>query len=295
MQLRPFLKLIRFKNLLMVFITLILTKYSFINSFAPQNLSIVQFSILAVSILLITAGGYIINDIFDIETDTINKPNAVFIEKNIAKKSAFQLYIIFTIIGVLLGVFLSFSVDKPIYSFVFIGTAIGLYLYSQTLKKLPLIGNLTVSLLISTSIYIVYLFEVSITFTYLQNSLFIYIIFSFLTTLIREIVKDIEDIDGDYQQKMNTLPILIGRKRAKMVAFILTGFLFVFTIVVSRILVVKSMLFFGYSIVFTVLPLSYLLFRLWEASTKKQFAYISNILKIIMLFGILSMLLFQFI
>ena len=82
-----FFQLIRYKNLLMVLLTMILTKYALINSFiSDPSLTSIDFIILSLSILFITAGGYIINDLYDIEADTINKPLKVYISKSISKK-----------------------------------------------------------------------------------------------------------------------------------------------------------------------------------------------------------------
>ncbi len=280
----------------MVIFTLILTKYALINSIIkPSFLTHLQFSIFSMSIVLITAGGYIINDIFDIEADKINKPTIVFIDKTISKKNGFVLYYSFSFIGLLLGIYLSFSAYKPIYSFIFIGITIGLYIYSKLLKRIPIIGNIFVSILISLSLFLLYFFDASKESSLLFNIILIYIIFSFITTLIREMIKDIEDINGDYQQKMQTLPIVIGRKRAKNVVLVVTSILFIFTVVVTRFLFDESKLFFWYSILFTFVPLTYFLIKLWDAKTKRHYFFLSNLMKIIMLFGILSMVLFQFI
>ncbi len=295
-----FLKLIRYKNLLMVFITLVLTKYALIHSFiSPSFLTDYQFIILLFSIIFITASGYIINDIFDLKADKINKPNKVYIKKTISKNSAWKSYFLMVLIGVFLGVYLSFSVNKIEYSFTFIGTAIGLFLYSKYLKKLPLIGNVFVAILIGLSIFILYLFDIKKINTSdnlsLERTVCIYIIFSFLTTLIREIIKDIEDIDGDYLQKMKTLPIVIGRNRTRNIILTITLFTFVFTVVITRFLFENYKLFFWYSIIFISCPLIYFLMKLRNAKSKKEYHLLSNLMKIIMLFGILSMTLFQFI
>ena len=103
-----FLKLIRYKNLLMVMLTMVLTKYALIDSYIKQSyLSDFQFLILTISILSITAGGYIINDIFDIEADKINKPNKVFIDVSIPKRKAIFAYCFLSLLGIFLSLFLS--------------------------------------------------------------------------------------------------------------------------------------------------------------------------------------------
>ncbi|WP_299052555.1 geranylgeranylglycerol-phosphate geranylgeranyltransferase [uncultured Polaribacter sp.] len=298
-----FLKLIRYKNLLMVLLTMVLTKYALINSFiSVAHLTHLEFFILTFSILLITASGYIINDIFDIETDKINKPDKVFITVSISKKKAYFFYYLFNFIGLFLAIILSFYKEMPFYSFIFIGTIVGLYYYSKILKKIPLVGNLLISSFISLVIFIVYWYHFlsapmlisghSMLHTNLYNVIFYYALFAFITTLIREIIKDIEDVNGDLKITANTLPIFIGKKRAAKVAFFFSCFLLLFlTLIIKE--VKKSTFFLTYSSIFIIVPLVYFMYLLLIAKTKKEYATVSKLLKTIMFFGILSMLLFN--
>ena len=300
-----FLKLIRYKNLLMVLLTMVLTKYALIESFLKETyLSNLDFTILALSVVLITAGGYIINDIYDIETDKINKPNKVFINVTISKKNAWRNYFLLTFLGLILGVYLSFINEKLILSFIFIGTVLSLFFYSKYLKKNILIGNLLVSVLVGLSIFILILFEIhnhsenpKVNVANVFKILFPfwlvigYSFFAILTTFIREIIKDIEDIDGDLKLKAKTLPIVIGRKRASKVSFLFSCILLVFLLMVLQF-IQNNYIFLGYGIGFLLLPLGSFLYKLWFAKSKKDFSKLSNLMKVIMLFGILSMLLF---
>ena len=305
-----FLKLIRYKNLIMVLLTMILTKYALIHSYFQNSyLSNLEFLTLALSVVFITAGGYIVNDIFDVETDKVNKPTKVFIDVTISKKNAWRSYFLISFSGLILGVYLTYIKSFIDYSFIFIFTILGLFVYSKFLKKVVLLGNFTISLFIGFVIYIVYLFdikhiehsqltqkEINTSFILLEVWIIVisYVLFAFLTTFIREIIKDIEDVNGDLKIKAKTLPILCGRKRASKVAFFLSSVLFIFLI-----FVLKSMqdnyLFLGYGIVFLLLPLLYFLYKTWFSRNKKDYSELSNQMKIIMLFGILSMLLFKFI
>jgi len=114
-----FLKLIRYKNLLMVLLTLVLTKYAIIDSLI-STISDFQFILLVISILCITAGGYVINDVFDIEADKINKPSKVYIGVSISKKKALVSYFMLTIIGLIIGIYVSFLKEHIAYSLFFI-------------------------------------------------------------------------------------------------------------------------------------------------------------------------------
>ncbi|MCL7754905.1 geranylgeranylglycerol-phosphate geranylgeranyltransferase [Polaribacter sp. Z022] len=295
----------------MVLLTMVLTKYALIHSYITNSyLTHFEFFTLILSVLLITTGGYIINDIYDIETDKINKPKKVFIDVTISKKNAWRSYYLLTLLGLILGIFLSFYKSHEENSLIFAVTCIGLYLYSKHLKQKPIIGNIIVSGFIWLTIIITldfeyvkiydghvfefYINEKDTNFISVGSSVIFYSLFAFITTLIREIIKDIEDINGDLKIKAKTLPIVIGRKRASHVAFFFSSILLIFLLLVLQF-IRSEYLFLGYGIIFLLLPLLYFMYKLWFAETKKDFSSLSNQMKIIMLFGILSMLLFKFI
>lgn len=295
-----FLKLIRYKNLLMVLLTMVLTKYALLESHSSNTLlSHFNFIILTTAVLLITASGYIINDIFDIETDKINKPSKLFLDKNFSIKKAWSFYILLNVFGLALGIFVSIATNTPLNSLYFIVTAIILFYYSKSLKKIALIGNLIVSFLCALVIFLVSEFE--FIGTNLESSskissdliIAIYLFFSFTITLIREIIKDIEDVNGDLKIKAKTLPILIGRKRSARIAFFISSMMLVFILIILQSIKNES-LFFWYILFLICIPLLYLLSKIWFARTKKNYNVISKLLKIIMFLGILSMLLFRF-
>lgn len=299
MNLVTFFKLIRWKNVLLVLYIQVLLKFFVFNSLSiSTNLSIIQFLVLLVSILLITSAGYIINDVFDVKTDLINKPKKVIVTKYITLEKAQQLYTWLNSIGIALGIGLSLHIEKPTYSFIFIGTSLLLYYYSKIFKSKPLIGNLIVSFLTSFSIYTLYIFETfTIKVTYIQ--LFIYYIiiilclFAFLLNLIREIVKDIIDIKGDYSLNMSTLPISIDIGRTKKIVL--------FICLITLVLLIFFVFYFAtiykltiiYLILSVILPLLYLTLKLKTATSKNDFQKISVILKICMFFGISAIIIFS--
>lgn len=291
-----FLKLIRYKNLLMVLLTMVLTKYALIRPYplSTSYLSNFQFFLFSLCILCITAGGYIINDIFDIEADKINKPKKIFVGKTITKRKAWISYFLFNLSSLLLIFYFS-KINKHYSNYSpFLITIILLFFYSMFLKRIVLIGNLTISFLVS------YILLVLLSFDYKGGNvdvLFLtygYIFFSFLTTLIREIIKDIEDINGDLKINAKTLPIVIGRKRANRVALGFSVLLLLFLIVLIRTFLIEEPIFLGYSILFLLIPIGYFIYKLYDAKTKKHYSYLSKLMKLIMCFGILSMLLFKF-
>ena len=225
------LNLIRWKNLLMIALVQFLVRYALFNAIAVDTtLDTLHFVLLVLATLCIAAGGYIINDIYDVETDTVNKPEKVVIDKHISEKTANTLYIVLTFIGVLIGFYIANSIGRPQFFGFFVIIAALLYVYSTSLKRMAVVGNIVVSALVSSSLLIIGVFELIPAITEqnqnVQATLFEILadfgIFAFLINFIREIVKDIQDVDGDYNSNMQTLPILIGKERTAKIAFVLT-------------------------------------------------------------------------
>lgn len=292
-----FLKLIRYKNLFMVLLTLILTKYFLLDSIVPNNnFSILYFVIFSLSVLFISAFGYVINDYFDLKTDLINKPTKVYVTKIISKKDAFKISLILAIIGLTLGSVVSYLMLKTKLVSIYIFVIVSLYFYSNYLKKIAVLGNLLVAILCALPIFLLFLFIIDDNYIIYQNIFFcypilIYLLFAIGITFIRELIKDIEDVNGDLKIKAKTLPIIIGRKRAANIAFFFSFLLLV--ICIRGLLVLqKNTGILLYSIIFIILPLLFFLYKLWSAKSKKDFTLLSNLLKIILFFGILSMLFF---
>lgn len=293
-----FLKLIRFQNLMMIVLIMILTKYTLLHAFGNYLLSHLHFIGLIITVLLISAAGYIINDIHDVATDSINRPHKLLVTKSISTRRAWAYYWALTIPAVLLSILWS---TKPIHWFLFFGTPAVLWSYTVFFKKIPILGNIVIAILVTLPAFTVFIFDFIPASTGVWAldrpvyfTIIAYSIFAFLSTLIREIVKDIEDINGDYTQKMNTLPIILGIKRTRNIAIGLSLVLILSLVFVNQI-VIMNPLAFGlgiYSYTFLVLPLLYFLYKLWNADIKKDFTFLSDLMKWIMLLGILSMVLY---
>ena len=299
MNLVAFLKLIRWKNLLLILYTLLLLKLVLFRSLQiSTSLSLFQFIILSSSVLLITAAGYIINDILDLKTDLINKPQKIIVSKQFSIEKSKQLYLGLNSIGLILGIGLSLQIEKPQYSFIFISASLLLYYYSKKFKTMPLIGNFIVSFLIAFSILITYIIDIdssinTSTQQFVEKLIFGLSLFAFLLNLIRELVKDIEDVKGDYSLNMNTLPILIGKKRTQLTASFIcalsVGLLAFIIISIASLYQFTAI----YLILFTVLPLTYVAIKLRTINSLKGLRKISLFLKIIMVLGVNSVILFS--
>jgi len=297
------LNLIRWKNLLLIALVQLLIKYALLEPFGVA-LSLNGFGIflLIFATICIAAAGNIINDIYDVETDFINKPDKLIIGQSISEKTAYNAYFILNIAGVGTGFYLSHLVGKSAFFSIFVIISALLYVYSTYLKRKILVGNIVISILVALSILIVGIFEllpaVTIENRAIQLTFFKiildYAFFAFLLNLLREIAKDLEDINGDYKAGMNTLPIAIGRQRTTNILFVLSLiplFLIIYYIVNS---LYKNSLAVTYFILFIVGPLIIVSSKLFTAKSKKDYNFISNLLKIVMLFGVLSLLIYCF-
>lgn len=295
---KAFFKLIRYQNLLMLALMQLLFHYGFLKQQPGLVLALsdFQYILLVLATVAIAAGGFVINNIMDQETDRINKPENVVVGKSISETMAYNIYIGCNIIGVGIGFYLSNIIGKAGFSALFIVIAATLYLYATSLKQSLLIGNLIVALLLSVSVIVVGIFDLypminetnqpqmSVLFRILLD----YAVFAFMINFIREIVKDIEDIDGDYNTGMSTLPIVLGKARTAKVAFALAfipiaGLLYYIN---QNLLGLQYVLF--YLLLFVIGPLLYFLIKIWSAKSKADFHHLSTVLKLIVLFGILS-------
>ncbi|RTY88659.1 prenyltransferase [Flavobacterium sp. RSP15] len=295
----PFFKLIRYQNLLMLAFMQFVFRYGFLQ---VQNISLAlsdwQYGLLILSTALIAAGGYVINDIYDQKTDSVNKPNAANVGKTISEIQAYNLYIWLTSSGVMIGFYLSNVIRKPGFASIFILVAATLYLYATSLKQMMLIGNIIVASLLSFSVIIIGVFDLFPATTInnqQQMGLFFsilidYAIFAFMINLLREIVKDIEDTDGDYNQGMSTLPIVIGKSRTAKIVFGLSLIPLFFIVCYIHQYLLELVFATLYMLLFVVGPLFYFTLKIWSAKSKRECHILSVLLKFILLLGILSVI-----
>ena len=296
-----YLKLIRYQNLLLLAFMQLLFRYGFLkfqNIFLSLNDW--QYGLLVLATILIAAAGYVINDILDQETDYDNDKRNVIVGKLISEKAAYNLYFALNITGVGIGYYLANVIQKPSFAGAFIIVSATLYMYATSLKQMLLIGNIVVALLLSFSVVIIGLFDL-LPATYEANQtemgvifsiLIDYAIFAFIINLIREIVKDMEDVEGDYNNGMSTLPIAIGNemtsKIAAAIGFIAT--LILLWYMNSNLMPTKLYYAVIYGLLFVVAPMIFFVVKIWNAKTKEDFHLLSTVLKWIIFFGILSIL-----
>jgi len=281
----------------MVIATQYIIMYGFLKPFNLEfTLNTVNFIFLVIATVFIAAGGYIINDIIDVTADKINKPKRRTIDVSINQKKAKFLYYLFTFVGVGFGFTLAAVLKTPLYFLIFAGTAFALYIYAIFLRKIALAGNVLVSLMIAVSIAIVGIFQLFPIVpgyddelkTHLLNVILDICIATFLINLIREIVKDIEDIQGDHIARYRTLPITLGTQRTARIASILSLITLTLIAWYTFTFLYDDKITVGILLLGVIAPLGYVATQLWEANKKNHFTRLSFILKIIMLVGIIT-------
>lgn len=308
--LKAFLQLIRLPNLIFVIITQALFFYCiqlplFKNAQLTSNIQISQLFLIIILSVCIAAAGNIINDYFDYDIDVINKPNKVVVQKIISKKWILFWYALLNIIGIALSFIIEATTQIQFLVFSNILAIIILFFYSAFFKKKFLVGNILISILTAWTILIfsfceLEFFSTKILHTNLViaeffNLSFLYAGFAFIISLIREIIKDMEDIVGDEKFGCKTVPIVLGIYSAKIVVFILLILLLILLIIVPFYFISLTGLgwiSFIYLLLFVIIPLFFIMLKLPVINSPKAFHQLSSIVKFVMLTGIFTMLFF---
>lgn len=279
MSLPSFLQLIRWKNILLMGYLLGLFNWILFPKFSGTVLEIELFVLFTLSILAIQAGGYIINDIFDIEIDLINKPKKVLLKNEKLVERAKGIYKTLNLIGVGTGIWFSMQIAQPGYSIVFIGAALLLFYYSKTFKSRFIVGNITVAILAMFPLIILSL----VVFNSIPLEIRFFLIFVFMLSLIREIIKDCQDIKGDYKFGCKTLPIVLGTVRAVTISRILLGIVILSLVVILYF--IGNNLNLKLYIFVLLLPLLWLVYKLDSTKKNWNFELFSSVLKVIFFLG----------
>lgn len=303
-----FLRLIRWPNLLFILLAEFLFHYCIYKPLYPNAGILVDnnFYLIALTYLFIAAAGYIINDYFDINIDQVNKPKKVVVGAFISRRWVIFWHLIFSVLGIYISTIV-FPFKQ--YWHIHLGnlaTILLLWFYSTNFKKDFLIGNIVISLLTAWSIAVVYFSKYTISeimhpsvsdvanFRFAKLMMF-YCAFAFILTLVREALKDMEDLEGDEKFGCKTLPIVWGLKPTKIYISV-----WLVVLIASLTIIQLYIIPFGwwysviYCIAFIVLPLSMVLYKLGKSYSSNDFHLLSTYVKFAMFAGILSMLFFYF-
>ena len=310
-KIKAFFKLVRWTNLLIIAMMMCLVNYSLMSSlYVSEIIGVVPspsaFLLLVISLVFIVAGGYVINDYFDVEIDKINKPNKLIAGNVFTNKEIKFFYKSLTFIGLMAGLASSIILmgAKFITLFAILSLLAGLlYSYSSVYKKKFLIGNLIVSVSVAFAVFLPWLFEVlhlsdnalilSVCKEMVMNILsfvLIYTAFAFLTTLIREIVKDAEDYNGDSVTNCRTIPVVCGMMRTKIIVGVLSFVLYVFLAYFHLVLVRLQADMAIYIMIIAETLAMMLLPILFNIKEFTDFHKLSTVLNVIMVVGMLTMI-----
>ena len=296
-------RLIRIPNLLMIALTQVLihncliipafrAEY-FVSGNFPNHLSDLNLILLIISTLLISAAGYIINDFFDIHIDEVNKPGRNTVGKSISARWAKNMYFLLSLLGVVLGFYVALQIRKPVMGLIPLFAAGSLWMYSSFYKRRLFSGNIIVACLCALSLLIVGLYEPE--FYPNISYLLWFVIPAFFFTLIRELIKDIEDIEGDELSQCKTAPIVLGISVTKR---IILGLLILVSAYLVYVLYTNfyknQVISFWYMVGLLLIPIFGLAYLVVTARQKKDFHYASVFSKILMTGGILTIYLFWF-
>ncbi len=306
-----YIKLFRWPNLLVIAFTQYLFRYCIVvpvlqNHEIKPFFTDLQFFLLVLATILVTAAGYAINDYFDLRIDRINKPHKIILGKELSRRKAILAHTILNIIAVIIGLYLAYLVKYFVLAGVFIVVPALLWLYSIRYKRKFLIGNVIVSFLSAIVIAIVWAFEyrglllvyenkINDAAIFINQFLRVYMLFAFLSSFIREVIKDIEDIKGDMKTGCKTIPIVSGVRNAKRLIIVMAVIL-IFFVGYFQIHLLKEEydFIFAYLLFAVQIPLILFINKINIAKEKADYTLNSRFAKFIMIAGVFSMFLFYF-
>jgi 4-hydroxybenzoate polyprenyltransferase len=303
-----FCKLIRWPNLFFIVLTQCLFQYCIYNPLYHINSSDTpaSFFLMMLASVFIAAAGYAINDYFDVNIDQVNKPTKVVVSNIISRRWVIFWHFFFSLSGIYLTL-IAFSFQQ--YWHIHLANLLSillLWFYSTNIKKKLLIGNVLIAILTAWVMGVVYFSKFTMTeLIMVRNTtptdlrlfklMILYAAFAFVLTIIREALKDIEDMEGDAKFGCRTLPIVWGLKATKVyLAVWLVVVISVLTIIQLYVVPFGWWLSILYCVVFIIAPLVLVLYKLNKSFTSHDFNILSNWVKLAMLAGVLSMVFFYF-
>jgi len=302
-----FLKMIRLPNLSFIALTQVLFQFCIYHPLYPGQIpphDTRNFFLLVAASVLIAAAGYIINDYFDINIDEVNKPERMVVDKFISRRWAIAWHFAFSSIAILLTMLALPVLQKWYLVLANIFAVAVLWFYSTNFKKKLLIGNIAISLLTAWTILLIFFSKLSVSDAFATGFhgqpkffrfAFLYAGFAFIITLIREAIKDIEDMPGDEKYGCRTMPIVWGVNVTKVYIAVWMIILIAILIVI-QIYILQFRWWWAVVYCFTliILPLLYVFSKLFKASSVPDYHKLSKRTKLIMFTGILSMIFFYF-
>ena len=235
------------------------------------------FALILASVAAI-ASGYIINNFYDSEKDSINRPHQVSVEKMVSQNTKLTLYFILNISVIIAASYVSFRAVLFFSLYIF-----AIWFYSHKIKKRPVVGNLTSAILTITPFFAIFLY-----YKNFSSLIFVFGFYLFLVLSMRELIKDLQNLKGDLLQNYKTIPVVYGEKYAKLMIIVLVVCNVSVTIFLLKSYALERMDYFFYtsiSLLFVVLLL------LPKAQSRQQYSRIHILLKLLVLLGVFSIVL----
>ena len=290
------LTLFRWPNVILIIIAHLLLRFAFLPAFELTSyLSLIDFFVLSFSIILIAISGNIINDIYDIKTDFVNRRSRPIAQQKIGVSQAYLVYVILNIVAIILAFYLSYKYKIWVLICIEIIVIALLFWYAKRLKAIPFLSNILVSILVSLAFILVVIIDTNFeVFTLTQAKLWLifYAVLAFWVNFNRELIKDIIDIKGDYAQHVLTLPIILGKSRTNTLFFISTALLIISLLFGIKVFLKANSLFVIYFIFGITIPLVFMLYKIWKQETQVNYKLLSHIHKFVLLMGLCSLILF---
>lgn len=294
-----YLRILRPVNLLIVLLTLVLFQYV-LHSNTGHELYNLSFILICSVALIITGSGNLVNDIFDVQIDQYNQEKNQLITKQISIRAAWYWYFALLAIGLVLSIIVAIQLDKLLWTFLYPLSCLSLYLYSSHLKMRFAIGNLLIATFCAALPWVLWLAfkenhalsdAASLAQGQILHLLWCYSALMFFSTFYREIIKDIEDIDGDRHFQASTIPIVLGIKNAKLISIIMLC-LVVIAVLVYLYCIDQSRhtTDLVYFMLFILIPIIFLVIQSFKAQTKIDFHKLSQQAKLFMLSGMLFLI-----
>jgi 4-hydroxybenzoate polyprenyltransferase len=299
-----FFKMVRLPNLFFMALTQVLFQYCIYRPLYKEATppgDTASFLLLMLASLLIAAAGYVINDYFDINIDEVNKPHKMVVDKTISRRWAIFWHLWLSLVGIVCT-FLAIPFTQKWYLWVAnILCVVLLWMYSVRFKKSLLTGNIVIALLTAWTILFLFFSKVELydAFRAVHQRLFrlaiLYAGFAFILSLVREAIKDIEDMPGDAKYNCRTMPIVWGVNATKVyIAVWLIVLIAMLVLLQIYVLQFRWWLAVIYNVIAVIAPLCYLFLQLKKSSSTLHYSRLSTLTKLIMLTGILSMVFFYF-
>ena len=236
-----------------------------------------QLLMIVLASVCVVSSGYIINSFYDVKADTINRPIKTSIEKIVSQKIKLQIYFLLNFLGFVFGFFISWKAALFFAVYIF-----AIWLYSHKLKKHPFIGLISASILTILPFFAIFVY-----YKNFSKIIFVHASFLFFILLLRQLIKDLENLRGAIVNNYTTFPVKYGERNTRKLGIVLIFFTF---FPIGILLNYERVGYMEYYFLLSLILLIFIAYFLWKSNLKRHYVLLHNILKIMLFLGILSLL-----